>query len=280
MRVSVFLYLVLCSCSLSTNGQDKDHDKFVSLIAAADLSGWRGDLDSWEVVDGTLIGRADGSLKANRFIVADIAPVKNFELHVDVWISAGGNSGLQYRSQERPDLGPHVVTGYQCDVVSNRAEYNGMLYEERGRRILAHTGEQVVVDAAGQPWVIASMPVKKFAPAQWHHYRVLVRGNHHQHWIDDTPTVDVVDLDAKGRSLQGVLGVQVHVGPAMEVRYKNFRLKRLPDELKLLTAADAPIPEDAEKVVPQGGWKRAGQRDANAKLPAKAVDRQQRNGKK
>ena len=119
-----------------------------------------------------------------------------------------------------------------------------------------------MIDAEGQPWVIDRMPVKKFAPASWHHYRVLVRGNHHQHWIDDTPTVDVVDLDTAGRSLQGVLGVQVHVGPPMEVRYKNFRLKRLPDDLKLLTAADGPIPEHAVKVVPQGGWKRAGQRDA------------------
>ncbi|MEZ6124134.1 MAG: hypothetical protein R3C49_13300 [Planctomycetaceae bacterium] len=32
--------------------------------------------------------------------------------------------------------------------------------------------------------------------------------NHHQHWIDDQPTVDVVNLDAKGRAMSGVLGVQ------------------------------------------------------------------------
>ena len=136
MRVYVFLFLALFTFAFPANAQQEQSGESVSLIADADLSGWRGDLDSWKVIDGTLIGRADGSLKANRFIVADIDPVKNFEMHVDVWISEGGNSGLQYRSQERPDLGPAVVTGYQCDVVSNKAEYNGMLYEERGRRIL------------------------------------------------------------------------------------------------------------------------------------------------
>lgn len=46
-----------------------------------------------------------------------------------------------------------VVTGYQCDVVAGRADYDGMLYEERGRRILAHTGERVIIDVKGQPWV-------------------------------------------------------------------------------------------------------------------------------
>ena len=45
--------------------------------------------------------------------------VKNFELRVKVKVSAKGNSGLQYRGTERPDLGESVVTGYQCDVVAN-----------------------------------------------------------------------------------------------------------------------------------------------------------------
>ena len=126
-------------------------DGFTSLIQADSLDGWRGDLESWTVKDKTLIGHADGTLRANRFIVADIKPVKNFELRAEVWISAGGNSGLQYRIKERPDLCPFVVTGYQCDVVSNNDKYNGMLYEERGRRILSHTGEKVIIDPQGQP---------------------------------------------------------------------------------------------------------------------------------
>lgn len=213
-----------------------------------DLSGWTGSLDDWTVEDGTLIGRTDGSLKANRFIWADIEPVRDFDLTVEVWVSAGGNSGLQYRSAKAPKFGPFALTGYQCDVVSTRDDYNGMLYEEKGRRILAHTGEVVVIDTDGHPWVTATMPVPTFAPEQWHTYRVRVVGNHHRHWIDGRPTIDAIDLDRNGRRLKGLLGVQTHVGPPMEIRYRSMRLTRLP----YTAAMTADIPDDAERVVPQG----------------------------
>lgn len=255
LRSTLFGFAILLS-SLSTVTH-ADQSDWQDLIADDSLAGWTGDLDSWVVNDGTLIGHADGTLKANRFIVADIPPVKNFEIQVEVWVSKQGNSGIQYRSEPRADLGDHVVTGYQCDVVAANPRYNGMLYEERGRRILSYTGQKVVVDPQGQPWVTDSMPVQKFEPEAWHTYRVLVRGNHHQHWIDDHPTSDVIDLDETNRSLQGVVGVQVHVGPPMEIRYRNFRLRRLPDDIALRTPDDTPIPETSVKVVPQGGRKKA-----------------------
>jgi len=116
-------------------------------------------------------------------------------------------------------------------------------------RIAAEIGHpwQVIVAPDGQPWVVGKMPVKEFAPNQWHDYRVLVRGNHHQHWIDGHKTADLIDLDTKGRALEGVLAVQVHVGPAMEVQYKDFRIKHLPDDLPLQQAEDHPIPADVKE---------------------------------
>ncbi len=137
-------------------------------------------------------------------------------------------------------------------MVANRPDYNGMLYEERGRRILAHTGEKVIIDPQGQPWVVGRFPLKEFKPGEWHDYRVLAEGNHQRHWIDGHPTVDVIDLDEKGRKLEGVLAVQVHVGPPMTIRYKDFFLKALPDDLPLIKPEQAAIPPDARKVVPQG----------------------------
>ena len=80
--------------------------------------------------DGCLTGVTDGSLRYNRFIIWRGGVLKNFELRVDVKVTPGGNSGLNYRSKYQPDLGEYVVTGYQCDVVANRPDYNGMLYEE------------------------------------------------------------------------------------------------------------------------------------------------------
>ena len=225
---------------------------FKAVFNGRDLAGWEGSPEYWSVEDGCLNGKADGTLKFNRFLTWRGGTVKNFELRVKVKVSPTGNSGLQYRGTERPDLGESVVTGYQCDVVANRPDYNGMLYEERGRRILAHTGEKVVIDPQGQPWVIGQFPLKEFKPGEWHDYRVLAEGNHQRHWINDHPTVDVIDLDEKGRKLDGVLAVQVHVGPPMTIQYKDFFLKALPDDLPLIKSEQATIPPDARKVAPQG----------------------------
>lgn len=225
---------------------------FERIFNGKDLSEWDGNAKYWSVSDGALTGVTDGSLKYNRFIVWKGEPLKNFELRVKVKVTKGGNSGLNYRSKVRPDLGEEVVTGYQCDVVPEHAEYDGMLYEERGRRILAHTAEKVIIDEKGQPWVVGELPKKTFKADEWHEYRVLVQGNHHQHWIDDHLTADVIDLDEKNRALSGVLGVQVHVGPAMTIQYKDFFLKRLKDDLPIVAPAEAKIPASAVKVVPQG----------------------------
>jgi len=238
--------------SSAATGAKLDNDGFVSVFDGKSLKHWEGDPQYWSVEDGCLTGVTDGSLKMNRFITWTDSTIRNFDLRVKVKVTKGGNSGLQYRGISRPDLGLDIVTGYQCDVVANTPNYNGMLYEERGRRILSHTGEQVIMDPKGQPWVIGKMPVKDFASDEWHDYRVLVQGNQHQHWIDGHPTADLIDLDEKGRSLEGVLAVQVHVGPAMKIQYKDFKIKHLPDDMPLKKPEDCPIPDDAHGVQPQG----------------------------
>ena len=227
-------------------------DGFVLLSGGNGLRNWSGDKKLWSIKNGVISGKADGTLKMNRFLTWKGSTIRNFELRTKVKVTEGGNSGIQYRGTSRPDLGLDVVSGYQCDVVANNPNYNGMLYQEKERRILSHTGEKVIIDTAGRPWVVGKMPVKEFEPGQWHDYRVLVRGNHHQHWIDGHPTADAIDLDESGRALEGVLAIQVHVGPEMEIQYKDFRIKHLPDDLPMQTADDHPIPADAYGVKPQG----------------------------
>ena len=52
--------------------------------------------------------------------------------------------------------------------------------------------------------------------------------------------------------LEGILGVQVHVGPAMEIQYRDFFVKHLADDLPIIKPDQATIPASAVKVVPQG----------------------------
>ncbi|MFN9914088.1 MAG: DUF1080 domain-containing protein, partial [Pirellulaceae bacterium] len=124
-------------------GSRMDQEGFATVFNGKDLKGWSGDPQFWSVEEGALTGVTDGSLKMNRFITWTGSTIRNFELRVQVKVTAGGNSGLQYRGQSRPELGLDIVSGYQCDIVANNRDYNGMLYEEKGRRILSHTGEQV-----------------------------------------------------------------------------------------------------------------------------------------
>ena len=141
-----------------------DKDGFVRVFDGKSLRGWTGDSKYWSVKDGALTGVTDGSLKMNRFITWTHSTIRNFDLQVKVKVTAGGNSGIQYRGTSRPDLGLDVVTGYQCDVVADNPNYNGMLYEEKGRRILSHTGEKVIVDTDGQPWWLARCRSKSSPP--------------------------------------------------------------------------------------------------------------------
>ena len=239
--------------SAAVGARATDAEGFESIFDGKSLRGWSGDSKFWSVKDGVLTGATEGSLKRDRFLTWKHSTVRNFELRVKVKVSADGNSGIQYRSTSRPDLGLDAVTGYQCDIVANAPRYNGMLYEEKGRQILSHAGEKVVVDTSGQSWIVGDMPVKEFAADQWHDYRVRVRGNHHQHWIDGRLTADLVDLDQAGRASEGVLAVQLHAaGPAMKIQFKDFKIKHLSDELALQTTADNPIPESAKGVRPQG----------------------------
>ncbi len=225
---------------------------FVRLFNGKNLAGWTRGSKYWSVKDGAITGTNDGSLKRNHFLSWKGSTIRNFELHLKVKISPGGNSGIQYRSAQRPEFGLNVVSGYQCDIVANTAKYNGMLYEERGRGIISHTGEKVIIAPDGRPWVVGKMPIKEAKAGEWHDYRIVVRGNHYKHWINGNPTADLIDMDEKGRSLDGVLAFQVHVGPAMTVQFKDIRIKHFPDNLPLIKLKDSPIPKDAYWVRPQG----------------------------
>lgn len=209
-------------------------DGWVNLFNGKNLQGWAGDDALWSVEDGAITGKTNGSLKVNSFLSWKGSTIQNFDLELKVKISAGGNSGVQYRSAPRSEIELYAVSGYQADIVADKPEYNGMLYEERGRGILSQTGQTTVIGTDGKPRVKESAPPPTFAPGEWHDFRILVQGNHYQHWIDGQPTTTVTDLDEAGRSMEGVLAFQVHVGDPMTVQFKDIRIKHLPDEMPLI----------------------------------------------
>ena len=206
-----------------------------------------------------MTARTDGKQTMNQFLTWKVATVRNFDLRVKIKVSEGANSGIQYRSVHRPEFGIDVVSGYQCDVVADKPQFNGMLYEEKGRKILCQAGEKVRIDPKGNRWLVEEFEPKDFPSGEWHEYRILVEGNRHRHWVNGHPTADLIDFHEEGRALDGVLALQAHKGPPMTLEYKDMRIRHLPDDLPLLTLVDSPIPSQAFQARPSGklpkNWK-------------------------
>jgi len=246
--------------SAATVANRPGSDGFSNLISSGNrLRSWSGDPEIWSQKDGVLIARTDGTQTMNQFLTWKVATVRNFDLRVRIRVSDGANSGIQYRSVHRPDLGIDVVSGYQCDVVADKSQYNGMLYEEKGRRILCQAGQKVRVDPKGQRWLVEESEPKDFPSGEWHEYRILVEGNRHRHWVNGHPTADLIDFHEEGRAFDGVLALQAHKGPPMTLEFKDMRIRHLPDDLPILTLVDSPIPAEALQARPAGkvpkNWK-------------------------
>jgi hypothetical protein len=59
----------------------------------------------------------------------------------------------------------------------------------------------------------------------WNEVHLVARGNVLTHIINGRVMTVVVDDDLPNRPVDGLIGVQVHVGPPMKVEYRNIRLK-------------------------------------------------------
>jgi hypothetical protein len=230
---------VFAACSLSA-AQPAEKD-FRSLFNGSNLAGWKGDPAFWSVLDGAITGQttAERPAKGNTFLIWQGGDVKNFELRASFRMVANNdknfaNSGIQYRSKV-VDPANWVVAGYQGDM-DGAGKYIGMLYEEKGRGIVALPGQKVNISAgAEKPKIeitgVTTPPAEISAaikPSDWNEYVIVAEGNHLRHFINGLLTADITDLDEAHAAESGVLALQLHAGPPMTVQFKNIRLKVLP----------------------------------------------------
>jgi hypothetical protein len=226
--------LALTGCKLTSRVEAKADAGSQLLFNGKDLTGWAGLPDHWKVEDGFLTGytTAENPLKNNTFLAWTNGVVDNFELRFSYRIYHG-NSGVQYRSTLM-DPEKFIVGGYQADFEAGTT-YSGILYEERGRGILAERGLRTQIidkDNHTQVKVLGRMADSAALQANirsedWNDYLVIADGNHVQHFINGRCTADVVDDGAKAPK-SGILALQIHVGPPMKVQFRDLRLKRRP----------------------------------------------------
>ena len=102
-------------------------------------------------------------------------------------------------------------------------------YEEKGRLFLAVRGQVTHVVGGRPPVVVAGIgdedELATLATDDWNAMHLIVRGNTLMHILNGRLMSMTIDDDAPNRPADGLIGMQVHVGPPMKVEYRNIRLK-------------------------------------------------------
>jgi hypothetical protein len=202
---------------------------FKSIFDGKTLTGWEGDSNFWRVEGGAIVGQTqtDKQPKQNTFLIWRGGKPANFELKLDYKLT-GFNSGIQYRSEELPDL-KYAMKGYQADI-DGVQQWTGQLYEERGRGFLALRGQISYIPDGGKSGLIGSLgssdELKKLINADgWNQLHIIARGNTLIHILNGHVMAVVLDDDKANRKADGLIGIQCHLGPPMKIEAKNVRIK-------------------------------------------------------
>lgn len=257
IRFLLFL-TVLASCreeSKNTTAPETDMataNEWISMQDGNSLEQWEGDPKIWRTENGTIIGEItpDNPISSNSFLIWKGDKPADFEFIGEFRITGEGNSGVNYRS-ERVDSIPYALRGYQADI-DGKNRYTGQNYEERKRTTLAYRGEIAEIfsqDNANEPgslrenvknnaWQSRKITESlgsidllgaKIKTNDWNRIRILAEGHRLRHYINDILMSEVIDNDTINRADNGLIGVQVHVGPPMKVEYQNLQIRNITD---------------------------------------------------
>lgn len=232
-----FLYLVLFLLLLSNCGNRKSSDsvKDISsdgvgathsqdgdweyLFDGKTLNGWKkmGGEATYHVEDDMIVGTtAPVSDTSNTFLVTNKFYdnfVLEFEVILDLEPNKYHNSGVQIRSNSRPDFYNGLVHGYQVEIDLDTTARSGGIYDE-GRRGWVH-------DLRDNP-----AARKAFKPGEWNSFKVEADGPSIKTWVNGVPAADYVD----DMTPTGFIGLQVHATDSekpLHVKWRNIRVKPL-----------------------------------------------------
>ena len=176
----------------------------------------------WRAVDGELtrVGIAGDLVTDKRY--------RNFELAIEWKIAVGGNSGIFYRGVEHQDWmkNPLYYSAPEMQVLDDAKHPDGKdPLTSAGADYALYPAPRGVVKAAGQ----------------WNAVRLVVSGNHVEHWLNGQKVVEYelgsadwlervkkskfVEWPAYGKAAEGVIGVQDH---GDRVAYRNIKVRILP----------------------------------------------------
>jgi hypothetical protein len=203
-----FVLVIYGTCSM---GQGK----WMNLFNGKDLSGWKqlNGKAKYQVVNGEIVGTTVHG-EPNSFLVTEQS-YGDFILELEFKLDADMNSGIQFRSESKPDYREGRVHGYQMEIDPSERAWTGGIYDE-GRRGWLYPLE---LNVAGK---------KAYKQKEWNHARIECIGSVIRIWINGTPTANLVD----DLTTRGFIALQVHSVPKPEnsgqqVRWRNIRIQTL-----------------------------------------------------
>jgi hypothetical protein len=196
------------------------------LFDGVSTKGWRGykkqffPAKGWRVEDGILkkVGGEQGG---------DIITERAFDNFLLVWewrIAPGGNNGLKYLvTEDRPG-----APGHEYQMIDDTGHPDG----KRGPRRQTASFYDVLPPMAGK--------VLK-APGEWNESRVLIEGNHVEHWLNG---VRVLEYELGSETLKAAVGnskfknaagfgtkIRGHImltDHADECSFRNIKIRKIP----------------------------------------------------
>jgi hypothetical protein len=208
MRCFSAWFVVLFLATAQAFAQATAEKSWVSLFDGKDLSGWKNNgSEKWVVDDGAILG--ESTVGKYGYLTTE-KTYRDFNLRLRFKCETDGNSGVFTRSRitgESPKTGPDIE-GMQVEVDPTR--HTGGLYESGGRG-----------------WVALPTPEGERAikPRDWNDLEILAQGNH---IITRLNGVQIVDFtDPAPRFTEGVIGLQLHTGGGVKIRFKDIYIQEL-----------------------------------------------------
>jgi hypothetical protein len=209
MRHFSFLILLV----ISVSGLAQVRGNFTDLFNGKDLTGWKqlNGKAKYEVKNGEIVGTTVLN-EPNSFLVTEKL-YENFILELEFKLDADMNSGIQFRSESKPEYKEGRVHGYQMEIDPSPRAWTGGIYDESRRDWL---------------YPLEFNPAGKLAyrKGAWNSCRIECIGDVIRVWINRVPTAHLVD----NMTSKGFIALQVHsiskpeeVG--QQIRWRNIRIQ-------------------------------------------------------
>ena len=180
--------------------------------------------DKWKVMDGTLTLKAKEKGHGGDIVTAD--QYDNFDFTFEWRVTPHANSGIMYRVSE--EHGAPFITGPEYQILDNNGHPDGKHKETCAASCYA----------VYAPTKDMTKPV-----GEWNIGRILVNGNHVEHWLNGEKVVEYEfgsadwnhrianskfkEWSGFGKEKKGYIDLQDH---GDEVAYRNLKIKVLKEE--------------------------------------------------